>query len=255
MGEAGKRKPRVVVVLPAYNAARTLERTVAEIDRGVVDEIVLVDDHSADETMEVARRLGLRCERHARNLGYGGNQKTCYRIALGLDPDIVVMLHPDYQYDPRLIPAFVHFLGTGLCDVMLGSRIRSRREALEGGMPVWKYLSNRVLTITENIVLGQNLGDFHSGFRAFTREVLERLPLEANSDDFVFDTQMLAQCVYFGFRIGDAPMPVRYFREASSINFRRSLRYGFATLATLCSYLLARWGVRRSAVFREPPAP
>jgi glycosyltransferase involved in cell wall biosynthesis len=240
---------RRVVVLPAYNAASTLEATVRDIPSGAVDEIILVDDRSRDNTVAIARSLGLTVIEHERNMGYGANQKTCYREALARGADVVIMLHPDYQYDSRLIPHFLGFLETGVCDLMLGSRIRTRQEALSSGMPVWKYLSNRLLTITENVVLGQNLGDFHSGFRVYTREVLETIPFDRNSDDFVFDTQFLAQAAWFGFKIGDAPVPCRYFEEASSINFPRSVTYGLGTLATLGQYLLQRWGLGRYGIF------
>jgi len=245
-------KPRVVAVMPAYNAAATLRRTVADIPAGSVDEIVLVDDCSTDNTVDVARELGLTVIQHERNLGYGGNQKTCYRHALQAGADVVVMIHPDYQYDSRVIPVAVEILRLGICDCVLGSRIRTRREALAGGMPRYKYVANRLLTITENIALGQNLGDFHSGFRAYRRRVLETIPFEANSNDFVFDSQFLAQAVYFGFKLGDIPVPVRYFAEASSINFRRSLRYGLATLHVLNTYWAHRIGLFKSRLFSIP---
>src|SRR3984957_17989741 len=214
------RRSRVIAVMPAYNAERTLAATVADIPIGSVDEIILVDDGSTDRTVEVARAMGMYVIVHPRNRGYGGNQKTCYRAALDRGADIVVMSHPDYQYDSRVLAHAVGFLQLHICDVVLGSRIRSRAEAMQGGMPVYKYLANRFLTFLENCALGQNLGDFHSGFRVYSRAVLERIPFERNSDDFVFDTQFLVQAVHFGFRLGDAPGPVRYFDEASSINFR-----------------------------------
>lgn len=236
--DSASRDYRVVAVMPAYNAASTLRKTVADIPAGTVDEIVLVDDCSRDNTVEIARELGLTVIEHERNQGYGGNQKTCYRRALELEADYVVMIHPDYQYDSRLLPVAVEILRLGICDCVLGSRIRTRSEALEGGMPRYKYLANRMLTFVENVALGQNLGDFHSGFRAYRREVLETIPFERNSDDFVFDSQFLAQTVRFGFRLGDIPIPVRYFAEASSINFRRSTKYGLATLAVLAQF----WG-------------
>ena len=246
--------PRVMVVMPAYNAARTLERTLADIPPGSVDEILLVDDRSRDDTVAIARRLGLRVIEHDRNRGYGGNQKTCYAAALATPADIIVMLHPDYQYDSRVIPHLVAFLRLGICDVVLGSRIRTRREALDGGMPPWKYLANRLLTFVENVALGQNLGDFHSGLRAYRRAVLEQVPFERNSDDFVFDSQFLVQCVALGFKLGDVPVPVRYFDEASSINFRRSVRYGVGTLGALVGYWLHRLGVAHRP-FLEPSPP
>lgn len=244
-----RRRCRVVAVMPAYNAAATLTTTLADIPPGSVDDILLVDDASRDGTAALARELGLRVVVHERNRGYGANQKTCYREALRLGADIVVMIHPDYQYDSRVIPHAVAFVELGICDIVLGNRIRCHREALAGGMPWWKYLANRFLTAIENFALGQNLGDFHSGFRVYRREVLETIPFERNSDDFVFDTQFLVQAVYFGFRLGEIPMPVRYFPEASSINFRRSVRYGLGTLVTVAEYWLHCLHLRRSALF------
>ncbi len=241
---------RAVAVMPAYNAAATLRQTVADVPAGSVQQIILVDDHSSDNTVEIARELGLTVFTHEQNLGYGANQKTCYRHALSSDADVVVMIHPDYQYDSRVIPVAVEIIRLGICDCVLGSRIRTRQETLLGGMPRYKYLANRALTIIENICLGQNLGDFHTGFRAYRREVLETIPFERNSDDFVFDSQFLAQAVYFGFKLGDIPVPVRYFDEASSINFRRSLRYGLSTLGVLASYWATRLEIRRSPLFQ-----
>ncbi|GIX03035.1 MAG: glycosyl transferase family 2 [Planctomycetaceae bacterium] len=251
---AAQRRPRpgrTVVVMPAYNAAKTLAPTVRDIPAGSVDEIILVDDCSRDDTVERARQLGLTVLVHSRNCGYGGNQKTCYREALRRQADYIVMIHPDYQYDSRLIPVAVEIIRLGICDVVLGSRIRTRHEALQGGMPWWKYVANRLLTLTENITLGQNLGDFHSGFRAYHRSVLDTIPFWRNSDDFVFDSQFLAQAVSFGFKVGDIPVPVRYFDEASSINFRRSITYGFRTLEVLVQYGFHRWGLRSSTLFQR----
>jgi glycosyltransferase involved in cell wall biosynthesis len=258
-GDLPRRKSRVIAVMPAYNAERTLAATLADIPVGSVDEVILVDDGSKDRTVETAREMGLTVIVHPKNRGYGGNQKTCYREALQRGADIVVMIHPDYQYDSRVIPHAVGFIELDICDVVLGNRIRSRDEAMHGGMPTWKYVANRFLTAFENFFLGQNLGDFHSGFRVYRRSVLERIDWERNSDDFVFDTQFLAQAVRLGFRLGDVPVPVRYFAEASSINFRRSVKYGFGTLNTVARYWLDRLGIWRSPLFRPKaeatPAP
>ncbi len=229
----------VVVVMPAYNAARTLEKTFAEIPPGFVDEIILVDDASQDSTAEVARRLGISTIVHPKNLGYGGNQKTCYRAALAHNADVVIMLHPDYQYTPRLLVAMASLVALGQYDVVLGSRILSNG-ALRGGMPIYKYISNRALTLFQNILLGAKLSEYHTGYRAFSREVLLKLPLGENSDDFVFDNQMLAQIHYFGYSIGEISCPARYFREASSINFRRSTVYGLGVLRTSIQFFLQK---------------
>ncbi len=235
---------KVVVVMPAYNAELTLEKTFRDIPAGSVNEVILTYDN-----VEIAKSLGITVLRHAENRGYGDNQKTCYNAALERGADAVIMIHPDYQYDSRLIPYALGFLSEDICDVIIGSRIRTRREALEGGMPLYKYISNRFLTIIENIVLGQNLGDFHSGFRVYTREVLESVPYNRNSDDFVFDTQFLAQAVHFGFRIGDIPIPTRYFKEASSINLLRSIKYGIRTLCVMAMYLLQKIGPYSFSIF------
>ena len=218
-------------------------------------ECAIIDSGAeADRILEEVERLGLTVIQHEHNLGYGGNQKTCYRHALDRGADYIVMIHPDYQYDSRVIPAAVEFLRLGICDVVLGSRIRTRAEALAGGMPRYKYFANRALTFVENVILGQNLGDFHSGFRAYRREVLETIPFERNSDDFVFDSQFLAQAVSFGFKLGDVPVPVRYFAEASSINFGRSTKYGLATLGVLAKYCLHHSRICRNRLF-EPAEP
>jgi glycosyltransferase involved in cell wall biosynthesis len=245
---------KVVVVMPAYNAETTLERTLQDIPAGSVDEIILVDDCSKDNTVELARSLGITVITHDENQGYGANQKTCYHEALERGADIVVMIHPDYQYDSSLVPAIVELLRGDHCDVLLGNRIRSRREALAGGMPVYKYLANRLLTIIENLWTGENLGEWHSGMRAYKREVLETIPWEGNSDDFVFDSQFLVQCVHFGFRIGDLPVPVRYMREASSINFTRSMEYGMLTFEVFIRWTLHKWNLRRDSLFAEEAA-
>lgn len=239
---------RIVVVLPAYNAAKTLEKTLAEVPPGVVDEFLLVDDASRDDTATEAARLGIPYLVHPKNRGYGGNQKTCYNEALRRGADIVVMLHPDYQYTPKLVGAMAWLVASGEFDIALGSRILGRG-ALAGGMPLYKYVFNRLLTAVENVLLGIKLSEYHTGYRAFSRHVLETLPLEENSDDFVFDNQMLAQAVAFGFRIGEVSCPTRYFPEASSINFRRSVVYGLGVLGTALAFRLHRWGIKRSRLF------
>lgn len=243
----------IIVVMPAYNAALTLEKTFRDIPAGSVHEVILVDDASTDATVEIARKLGISVICHDKNSGYGGNQKTLYAEALKRPADIVLMIHPDYQYDARIVPYVAGFLTTGICDVVLGSRIRTRRETLECGMPVYKYISNRFLTLIENTVLGQNLGDFHSGFRAYTRRVLETIPYHENSDDFVFDTEFLAQAAFYGFRIGDVPIPTRYFDEASSINFSRSFTYGIQTLLVMLKYVLQKTGLFKFSIFSPAP--
>ncbi len=247
----GSRRGKVVLVMPAYNAAETLRQTWGEIPSGYVDETLLVDDASRDDTVAIARSLGISVLEHARNRGYGGNQKTCYREALARGADIVIMLHPDYQYDPRLVPMMVLPLQLGILDIMLGSRVRTRQECLESGMPFYKYLGNRFLTFVENICLGQNMGEFHSGFRAYRREVLERVPFERFSDDFVFDSQLLVSAVDAGFRLGEIPVPVRYMPEASSINFKRSVRYGLGTLRAVAQYVLKRMGLPPARIFAD----
>jgi len=242
---------KVVVVLPAYRAARTLEQTIRDIPAGIADEVVLVDDCSPDDTVAEARRLGIPHIVHPRNRGYGGNQKTCYASALARGADIVVMLHPDYQYSPRLLGAMAWLVASGEYDVVLGSRILGTPGALAGGMPRWKYIANRFLTLVENWLLGVKVSEYHTGYRAFSRDVLETLPLEENSDDFVFDNQMLAQAVHFGFRFGEVSCPTKYFDEASSINFRRSVVYGFGVLGTAFAYRLHRMGIRHSRIFAK----
>lgn len=245
---------KIVVVLPAYTAARTLEQTYREIPLDIVDEVVLVDDGSADDTLAVARRLGIRhVIGHDENRGYGRNQKTCYDAALRLGAEIVVMLHPDYQYTPKLVRAMVSVLGEDVYDVVLGSRILGNG-ARQGGMPLYKYVANRALTAFENIVIGQKLSEYHTGFRAYRRRVLETIPYAGNSDDFVFDNQLLVQAHAFGFRIAELTCPTRYFAEASSINFRRSLRYGILCCATAVQYRLDRAGLVRSPLFQRKAA-
>jgi len=250
------RGKKIVVVMPAYNAARTLPQTYDEVrEQGIVDEIILVDDHSRDNTVAVARSLeGVRVHEHAVNKGYGGNQKTCYQLALDAGADIVVMIHPDYQYTPKLLPAMTSIIANGLHPCVLGSRILGGY-ALRGGMPWWKYISNRFLTFTENVLLGAKLSEYHTGYRAFSREILESLDLTKNSDDFVFDNQMLAQILWHGFTIAEVSCPTKYFAEASSINFRRSIKYGLACLAVGLKFRLARMGLLHSTLFNSMPRP
>jgi glycosyltransferase involved in cell wall biosynthesis len=241
---------KVVVVMPAYNAGQTLAQTYQEIPPGYVDEVVVVDDASRDDTVAVARSLGLETIVHQRNRGYGGNQKTCYRRALELGADVVVMLHPDYQYTPKLVVAMASLVALGQYDIVLGSRILVG-SALKGGMPKYKYVSNRVLTLLQNWIIGLKLSEYHTGYRAFSRDVLTSLPLEENSDDFVFDNQMLVQAVSFGFSIGEISCPAKYFAEASSIGFGRSVRYGIGVLQTSIQYRLELAGMARFPIFRR----
>lgn len=245
---------KVVVVLPAYNAAKTLEMTYKEIPFAFVDEVVLVDDASWDGTAAVAHKLGIKVIIHNKNIGYGGNQKTCYKAALELGADIVIMLHPDYQYTPKLIPAMAIMIACGEFDAVLASRILGTG-ALRGGMPLYKYLSNRFLTLVENFLLGHKLSEYHTGYRAFSRGILERLPLDRNSDDFVFDNQMLAQIIWFGYRIGEVSCPTRYFDDASSISFRRSVVYGLGVLKTALQFRLCKLGLCPCSLFREQGCP
>jgi glycosyltransferase involved in cell wall biosynthesis len=233
---------KIVVVMPAYNAARTLQRTYNEVmEQGIVDLVIVVDDASHDETVAIARTLEhVQVEVHPENRGYGGNQKTCYRLALAADADIVIMIHPDYQYTPQLLPAMASLVASGLYPCVLASRILGGG-ALDGGMPWWKYVSNRFLTFVENFLIGAKLSEYHTGYRAFARSLLERLPIEKNSDDFVFDNQILAQIVWLGSKIGEVTCPAKYLPEASSINFRRSVRYGIGCLMTALRFRFARW--------------
>jgi glycosyltransferase involved in cell wall biosynthesis len=248
-GEPVSERPKVVVVMPAYNAARTLAACVADVPRDCVDEIILVDDASRDDTIAIAQRLGLYVISHPANRGYGGNQKTCYREALARGAAIAVMVHPDHQYDPRIIPRLISPLLAGRCDAVFGSRMLGGR-AREGGMPWWKYAANVVLTRIENLVLGLRLTEYHSGFRAYSRRYLEAVRLEANSDGFVFDSEIIAQSVAPGLRIEEIPIATRYFEEASQIGFLSSVRYGLAILRLLARYLLDRWGWRHHEQFR-----
>jgi len=240
---------KIVVVLPAYNAEKTLRKTVSEIDREIADEVILVDDHSSDKTVEIARELNLRVFIHQKNLGYGGNQKTCYGEALRLSADIVVMVHPDYQYTPKLIPAMASMLINGVYDVVLASRILVG-SSTKGGMPLYKYVSNRFLTFAENLIVGVKLSEYHTGYRAYTRQVLTRIPMERNSNDFIFDNQILLQVLRCGFRIGEISCPASYFADASSINFGRSLKYGFGCLYEAMRYRLNCAGIIKSDLYR-----
>jgi len=241
------------VVMPAYNAASTLARTYWDLPESLRSDVILVDDHSSDETVSVARGLGISVIEHSENRGYGANQKTCYTAALERGCDPIIMLHPDYQYDARVALIMAEIIKLGTCDMVLGNRIRTRREALNGGMPRWKYFTNRVSTFGENFVLGQSLGDFHSGLRAYSRQVLETIPFLSNSDDFAFDQEMLVQAVAFGFSLGDVPVPVRYMAEASSINFRRSLRYGWGGVGAIGAYWLQLGGLKNDPRFDGMP--
>jgi glycosyltransferase involved in cell wall biosynthesis len=234
---------RIVVVMPAYNAAKTLRRTYDEIPHDVVDEVILVDDASQDQTVMVARELGIHCFVHEKNSGYGGNQKTCYRRALELDADVVVMLHPDYQYTPKLITAMAAMITSGVYHAVMGSRVLGRG-ARAGGMPLYKYVANRVLTLIQNLCLTQKLTEYHTGYRAFSREALMALPLEENSNDFVFDNQVIVQLVFFGYEVAEITCPAKYFEEASSINWWRSTQYGLAVIRTTLQYLAARAGMQ-----------
>jgi glycosyltransferase involved in cell wall biosynthesis len=250
VSEVPLNRPKVIVVMPAYNAAKTLEKTYRDLPLDVVDKVILVDDVSQDETVEIARQLGLKTVIHLQNRGYGGNQKTCYLEALKEGADIVVMLHPDYQYDSKRVPNLIAPILQGEADMMLGSRFLSD-DTLAGGMPIWKYIANRFLTIVENLVLGQRLSEAHTGLRAYRREVLETIPFLLNSDDFVFDTQVIAQAVAFDFHIGEIAVPTRYFEEASSVNFRRSVVYGLATLWTMVKFVAHKWGLVEAAQFSK----
>ena len=244
------RDKKVIVVMPAYNAAGTLKKTYEEImDQGIVDLVILVDDASSDDTARIARNLPkTKVKIHPRNLGYGANQKTCYKMAMEEGADIIIMVHPDYQYTPDLIPAMVSMIGNGLYHCVLGSRILGGY-ALKGGMPVWKYISNRFLTFVENLLMGAKLSEYHTGYRAFSRELLDKLPIEKNSDDFVFDNQILAEIIWMGYVIAEVSCPTKYFPEASSINFRRSVRYGFGCLMTASTFRLSKMRLIKSGLF------
>ena len=239
---------KIIVIMPAYNAEKTLMKTYNEIPKDVVDGIILTDDASTDKTIEIAKRLNLRLLIHDKNKGYGANQKTCYKVALEANADIIIMLHPDYQYSPKLIPAIAHLLITGDYDVVLASRILGKG-ALKGGMPFYKYISNRILTFIENILLNQKLSEYHTGYRAYSKEVLDNIPFMKNSDDFIFDNEILAQITFFGYRIAELSCPTKYFSDASSINLRGSIKYGFGVLGTSLKYLLHKYGIRKFSIF------
>ena len=242
-------KQKIIIVLPAYNAEVTLEKTVKDIPKGFADEIILVDDASTDKTVQVANALGLTVIRHEVNSGYGANQKTCYRLALERGATIVIMIHPDYQYDSRVAPLFSKLISEGVSDIVLGSRVRTKRECLDSGMPFYKYLGNRFLTLLANIVTGKNLSEWHTGYRAYSRNVLEQIPFEENSDDFAFDSQFLVQAAYLELSMADVQVPCRYFPEASSINFFRSLVYGLRTLQVLFQYVLQKTRLMNFKIF------
>ena len=244
---------RLLVVMPAYNAEKTLRQTYAEVPREYVDEVILVDDGSNDRTVEIARSLGIHTFAHPQNRGYGGNQKTCYTEALRRGGEIIVMVHPDYQYSPKLIVAMASMIASGHYDAALGSRILGN-DALAGGMPLYKYVANRALSLLQNLLLGAKLSEYHTGFRAFSREVLEALPLEENSVDFVFDNEMLAQVIYFGYQVGEISCPTRYMEEASSISFWRSVRYGLGVVRVSLAFRLARWGAGGFRIFKRDGA-
>jgi glycosyltransferase involved in cell wall biosynthesis len=239
---------RIVVVMPAYNVAKTLEITFRDLKHDILDEVILVDDASHDNTADLARKLGITTVVHERNKGYGGNQKTCYKTALEHGADVVIMVHPDYQYDPRLVVALTAMIVDGPYDAVIGSRILGGH-ALKGGMPLYKYIANRFLTFFENLLLGEKLSEYHTGYRAFSREVLESIAMERNSDDFIFDNQMLAQIFMKGFLVGEVSVPTKYFPEASSINFRRSVRYGLGVLAVSIGYRMHKMGLRKNPLY------
>ena len=243
---------KIVVVLPAFNAERTLEQTFREIPSDLVDEVILVDDDSSDKTIQIAESLGIHhIIKHEENKGYGGNQKTCYKAALDLKADIVIMLHPDYQYTPKLIPSMAHLIAGGVYPVVLGSRILGKG-ALKGGMPLWRYAANRVLTLVQNMLMKQKLSEYHTGYRAFSAEVLRKINYQANSDDFIFDNQMLAQILFAGYQVAEITCPTKYFEEASSIGPGRSIKYGFGVIATSIAYRLQKWHLAKFSIFEKP---
>jgi len=245
-----KKKPKIIVVMPAYHAERTVKATYKDLPIDLISEVILVDDASGDRTVEVARKLGITVYTHSKNKGYGGNQKTCYNQALKRNPDIIVMVHPDYQYDPKLVGVLCEPIVKGRADVMLGSRIQTRHQVLRGGMPIWKYFSNRLLTLFENIAVGLNLSEYHTGFRAYSAKVLRTIPFNKFSDDFIFDQQILFSALSYKFNISEVPVPSYYFKEASSINFRRSALYGLLTILTVFTFLFHQTGFIKSKLFK-----
>lgn len=248
-----KKSPKIIVVLPAYNAEKTVRKTYDDLPKDLIQEVILVDDASKDKTVEAAKKLGVTVYIHPQNRGYGGNQKTCYKEALRRNPDIIVMVHPDYQYDAKLVGVLCEPIVNGRADIMLGSRIQTRHQVLAGGMPLWKYFANRFLTLFENLAMGLNLSEYHTGFRAYTREVLKTIPYHKFSDDFVFDQQILISALSFGFNISEIPVPCKYFPEASSINFKRSTKYGLLTLWTVFTYLIHSTGIFKIKIFSPNP--
>lgn len=245
-----KKNPKIIVVMPAYNAEKTVKKTYDDLPKDLISDVILVDDASRDQTVQKAKNLGITVYIHKENRGYGGNQKTCYDQALKRNPDVVVMVHPDYQYDAKLVGVLCEPIVNGRADVMLGSRIQTRRQVLAGGMPLYKYFSNRFLTLVENLAMGLNLSEYHTGFRAYSSDVLKTIPYHKFSDDFVFDQQILISALSYGFNISEIPVPCKYFPEASSINFKRSTKYGLATLWTVFSYLLSQTGIIKFKIFK-----
>jgi len=246
-----KKSPKIIVVMPAYNAEKTVNDTYRDLPKDLISEVILVDDSSGDKTVEKAKKLGITVYVHKKNRGYGANQKTCYDESLKRNPDIVVMVHPDYQYDAKLVGVLCEPVVNGRADIMLGSRIQTRNQVMAGGMPIWKYFANRVLTLVENLTMGLNLSEYHTGFRAFSAEVLRTVPYHKFSDDFVFDQQILISALSCGFNISEVPIPCKYFKDASSINFKRSAKYGLFTLFTILTYLLNQVGLVQSTIFKS----
>ncbi|MDP2633101.1 MAG: glycosyltransferase family 2 protein [Candidatus Curtissbacteria bacterium] len=245
-----KKNPKIVVVMPAYNAEKTVRKTYNDLPKDLISEVILVDDASADKTVEIAKEIGITVYTHQQNKGYGGNQKTCYDEALRRDPDVVIMVHPDYQYDAKLVGVMCEPIVNGRADIMLGSRIQTRNQVRAGGMPLWKYFANRFLTLVENLAMGLNLSEYHTGFRAFSSGVLKTIPYHKFSNDFVFDQQILISALSYGYNISEIPVPCKYFKEASSINFKRSSKYGLATLWTVFGYLLHSTGIVKFKIFK-----